>query len=170
MHMRGRRHRRRRAFALSVAVLWLLAVELLPNLHLAFHHDDHTHRDGAIVATRRPLVVVSNGHTHAGDHDHDGAAADHQHGDRVAELEARLLAHEQQAPRRRRTPQLAFDEAPSGHTAGGIAHRDLALQQPPPPLLVPVSAPHADLWVHAVPVDRPFSVDTRRPTARGPPA
>jgi hypothetical protein len=59
--------RRRRTAAWLVCSLWLLAVEVLPNLHLLVHHDDHSHDDtGAIVATH--------------DHDH-GHAAQAQHHD-----------------------------------------------------------------------------------------
>ena len=57
--MKGSR-RHRRAIALMTCALWLLGVEVLPNLHLAFHHDDHTHAaDGTI---RGPQDEHEHGH------------------------------------------------------------------------------------------------------------
>jgi hypothetical protein len=49
--MRVGSQQQRRRIALATAVLWLVAVELLPALHLALHRDDHTHGlDGAMHA------------------------------------------------------------------------------------------------------------------------
>lgn len=49
--MRVDSQRQRRRIALATAVLWLVAVELLPALHLALHRADHTHGlDGAMHA------------------------------------------------------------------------------------------------------------------------
>jgi hypothetical protein len=60
MFARGRSSRRR-AIAAMVGALWLLAVEVLPGLHLAFHDGDHTHlRDGSIVSWH----VHDSGHPH----------------------------------------------------------------------------------------------------------
>jgi hypothetical protein len=60
MRMGNRKQRRAlrrlggaRSFAICAALLWLLGVEALPNLHLAFHTGDHTHAaDGTIIADR----------------------------------------------------------------------------------------------------------------------
>jgi hypothetical protein len=45
--------RHRRGIAFYAALLWLLAVEVMPALHLASHDDDHTHSiDGTIISHR----------------------------------------------------------------------------------------------------------------------
>src|SRR4051812_7563526 len=108
--MKGSLRRRRRAFALMTGVLWLLGIEVLPDLHLASHHGDHTHAaDGTI------LTEVDD----HDDHDHDdGDHHDHDDGD---------------------DNQLAIDHpAHAHHQAGGISHHAVALHRPPPPLLAPV--------------------------------
>ncbi len=51
----SRRSSRRRALALTTCVLWLLGVELLPDLHLQFHADDHTHDASG---------TITHGHSH----------------------------------------------------------------------------------------------------------
>jgi hypothetical protein len=61
-----------------MGVLWLLGVELLPDLHLAFHDDrDHTHAaDGTIVR-----VEHERGHGHGRGHGHSHAHdSGHGHG------------------------------------------------------------------------------------------
>ena len=136
--MRGSRQHRR-AIAICGVVLWLLGVEVLPNLHLAAHADDHTHAaDGTIVAHH---------------HHHHGDDADHEHF----------------APSERDEAQLAIEGAPSGHEAAGIAHRATALHQPPPPTTTPIATPHAQPWEHARPHARTTAIERARPTARGPP-
>ncbi len=76
--MIGRSHhaqRRRRWFAATACLLWLLGVEVLPDLHLAFHADDHTHgAEGTIVHAA----------AHHGGRDHDAAHAEHDHHDHHA--------------------------------------------------------------------------------------
>ncbi len=76
--MFGRRphaQRRRRWFAATACVLWLLGVEVLPDLHLAFHADDHTHgADGTIVR------VGAHGGDADHDRDHTAAHAERGHG------------------------------------------------------------------------------------------
>jgi hypothetical protein len=62
-------------------VLWLLGVEVLPDLHRAFHADDHTHgADGTIVhvGVGAGAGAGGDGHDHGDDHDH---GAGHGHGD-----------------------------------------------------------------------------------------
>lgn len=138
-----RAHHDHRAFAICAALLWLLGVEVLPNLHLAFHADDHTHdRDGTIVTLG---------------HHQDGDEADHHHYPPLGD-----------SPSKKR--ELAFDDAPSGHAAAGIAHRAAALHQPPPPLTAPLALPHVEGWRHAQPNARIASALRARPAARGPPA
>jgi hypothetical protein len=76
------------------ALLWLLGVEVLPNLHLAAHRHDHSHAaDGSIIALGR-----GHDHEHARGHDHEhehgpGQDHDHHHED-DDELAALGVAHE----------------------------------------------------------------------------
>lgn len=69
-----RRHRptqHRRALAVVTALLWLLAVEVFPNLHLATHHHDHTHAaDGSIVRLEDNEHAHEHGHGHPHEHEH----------------------------------------------------------------------------------------------------
>ena len=76
--MRASRHRRR-AIAICGVLLWLLGIEVLPNLHLAFHADDHTHEpDGTIVAHGHPHHGEDADHHHArSDGDEPQLAFDH---------------------------------------------------------------------------------------------
>lgn len=255
--MRGplrQRQRRRRIVAIATAMLWLIAVEVLPNLHLAFHQHDHTHRqDGTIVwlsrgshhdavahagdSHRHPashahgrdavggrddhdahdhrglayldpealgahgeVVLADRGHAALddldhealGDHGHvvlaDHALADHDHASLADHDHDALGYHDHDAPsaasatgdshdaghrhdpRRKRSDHVAFEVVPLGHAAAGIAHHAVALLDPPPPLLQPVSAPEPQAW--SLPAPRTL-VESRfhaRPNARGPPA
>lgn len=143
--MRGRRH-----IAILAAFLWLLGIEVLPNLHLGRHDRHHTHAvDGSIVS-------------HATD-------------DADAELE-RLheLAHRQAGTKCLHKPKqtrdrLAFHAPSTGHLAAGIAHRAVALLDPPPPILAPLAVPLAIAWRYAEPSERHVLTHVARPSARGPP-
>jgi hypothetical protein len=187
--------RHRRAFAATAAVLWLLGVEVLPNLHLATHHHDHTHTaDGSIVLLDRH----EHEYEHEHDHEHEHGDAEHRHAD-DDDLAALGVAHEHvdiafvdyyesfdqvehdavgdEPPAsdtrqhgRRVREQLAIDhDIPPGHAALGIAHHAMALHQPPPPLLAPVATPNVETWKHATPNERLTSAERGRPNARGPP-
>ncbi len=134
-------------------MLWLLAVELLPNLHLATHDGHHTHaHDGSIVST-------------------------HVDPDQDTELERlHQLAHAQSGRpcthAKRPKPQrdlLAFQRAPQGHAAAGIAHRGVALLDPPPPITTPLATPVAESWQHAAPNDVIGHAPIAVAIARGPP-
>ena len=131
-------------------MLWLLGVEVLPNLHLAAHHGDHTHAaDGTILAT-----AADDDH----DHDHDGVDhddADHDEHDDVD--------HDDDPP--------AIDHPPHAHhQGGGVSHHAAALHRPPPPLLAPAHVART-VWRLEAPADaRPRSASIARPTSRGPPA
>src|SRR5688572_30414948 len=140
---------RRRWFAATACVLWLLGVEVLPNLHLAFHADDHSHgADGAIVHDAA--------HDHADDHGHDHGAAAGGHGDPGAR-------------RDRDDAPSALDHAPSAHTVAGIAHHAIALHRPPPPLLEPLPVLRAAWRVEHDPARSLHDALRARPNARGPP-
>ena len=150
-------------------MLWLVCVELLPNLHLAFHDDDHTHAsDGSIV-----LVV---GRTRLHDHVHAADAAPHDHADaHHSELAYPTDAEPAVADRPhahapvRSRPRLAFHDPAIDHAAAGLAHRALALHQPPPPAIAPIAVPRASWWVIGTPIVRTDEPSLARPTARGPP-
>ncbi len=144
--MLGTRHRR--AIALIVGVLWLLGVEVLPNLHLAVHADDHTHAsDGTITQ-----------------------AGEHRHGDRV-HVHGKPASEKKQTKRKQqRRDQLAFDDVELAHDAAGLAHHAIALHQPAPPVLAPLAVDSPSLVVEH-PVDGlATSFALHRPQARGPPA
>jgi hypothetical protein len=134
------RHRQRHAFALVTCVLWLLGVEVLPNLHLAHHHGDHTHAaDGTLVAL----------HDHDDDHDHARGAVDDHDEDGPPALDHLPRSH---------------------HRAGGVSHHAVALHRPPPPLLAPAPVARAVWRLEATLDDAPRSAALARPTSRGPPS
>src|SRR4051794_39380962 len=106
--MRGLGHRQRRAFAMTACLLWLLGVEALPAVHLATHDGHHTHDASGAI------IPLDDDHGH-GDPDIDFVAIDAD-------------GHP--------TPITAFDHPL--HAAAGLAHHAVALQQPAPPVLVPL--------------------------------
>jgi hypothetical protein len=137
--MRGIGHSRRR-FAITACVLWLLGVEVLPNVHLAHHDHHHTHAaDGSIVSTE------------VDDH-HDADAAVFQHAS--ADRDELAIDH----------------PIESGHQAGGVAHHAIALHQPAPPLLVPLPVVRTELRVESGPAAQLCTLTTALSMARGPPA
>ena len=131
--------RQRRGYAIATCLLWLVAVEALPAVHLATHDGHHTHdASGAII----PL-----------DDDH----AEIPENDFVAIDDAG-----------RPGPITAFDHLE--HSAGGLAHHAIALQQPAPPLLAPLPVAPPEVRAAAIAHERVSSSHALRPTARGPPA
>ena len=141
--------------ALLPCVVWLLGVELLPNLHLGTHDDDHTHTPSGMVVTVT-FATPDGGEDHATKHDR-GVAHDH----------ATVAGSKRQ--KRTRATQLAIDVAPVGHSATGLAHHALALHAPAPPAYAS-SAARPIVWeLAATPSSRPSEVSVARPQARGPP-
>jgi len=125
--------------------MWLLGVEVLPNLHLAAHHHDHTHAAGGAIVWSL-------------DHDDDHGDAAHHHAADAADADPA-------------SDQLAIDHRPADrHQAGGLAHHAAALHQPPPPLLAPVAIERVAWRIDAAIEGRPYSTGTTRPAARGPPS
>jgi hypothetical protein len=126
-------------------VLWLLGVEVLPNLHLALHDARaHTHAaDGTIIVTTFDRDAEPHRHADGTVHSHaatdDGLARD---------------AHTRHHDRRSRPGVLAFDHAPDSHAATGLAHHATALCSAPPPI--------AD----ALPVDRVEAICRHTRTGR----
>lgn len=145
----------RRWIAATACVLWLLGVEVLPNLHLAAHADDHTHAAGGAIV--RVSLHETHEHRHADGRTHAHAAGEHEHAD-GARAHRRTIDAEQ------------YQSAPSGHAASGIAHRAIALHRPPPPLLEPLPVDRAAWPIAAARDDRFTGARAIRPTARGPPA
>lgn len=155
--------RRRRILAIATALLWIAAIEVLPNLHLAAHRDDHTHAsDGSIHAV-----------AHAEPHEHGGTRHRHRRPYPVPPSlreDAPAAPHGHHAPKRTRGPsELAIDVAPSGHAAFGVAHHALATLDPPPPVLSPVSEPVATAWMFTIVTTSVIARPSARPNARGPP-
>jgi len=147
--------RRRRAFAIVTCLLWLVGIEILPNLHLATH-DDTTHTHGPTGM----IVTVSFGApAHAHD---DGSIHSHDAADHAADLT-------RQADRERHRDQLALDNPVSTHAAGGLAHHALALHSPPPPLLAPLPVVRLVSSQIALPAGRVGIAFVATADARGPP-
>jgi hypothetical protein len=166
-------------------VLWLLGVEVLPNLHLAHHEDDHTHAaDGTIVASHEHEHEHELDHEHGAgagaDHDHDHGDADHDgdadHHDGDADHHDDADADDGDADDRggadgRDGGQLAIDHpGRRQHQAGGISHHAVALHQPAAPPGAPALVARLTWHLEAPAGDPPRSAITARPTSRGPPA
>ncbi len=153
--MKGMRQHRRRVFAMITCLLWLLGVEVLPNLHLATH-DASTHEhtpSGTIVTVTFGTAM----------HAHDGSVHAHDAADRAAELT-------RQAAREQHRNELAIDGPVSRHVASGLAHHAVALHAPPPPLLAPLPVVQLVTNVVALPVGRVDVAFVATADARGPPA
>lgn len=154
--MKGMRtQHRRRAFAMITCLLWLLGVEVLPNLHLAAH-DAATHEHTAAGT----IVTVTFG---TAAHAHDGSVHSHDAADRAAELT-------RTAAREHHRNELAIDDPISAHVASGLAHHAVALHAPPPPLLAPLPVVQLVTNVVALPVGRVAVAFVATADARGPPA
>ncbi|MBA3455138.1 MAG: hypothetical protein H0T42_18760 [Deltaproteobacteria bacterium] len=154
--MKGKRaEHRRRVIATIACVLWLLGVEVLPNLHLSSHDaSTHDHTPSGMI------VTVTFG---AAAHAHDGSVHSHDAADRAAEL-AQHAAREQ--PR----DELAIDDPVSTHVASGLAHHAVALHAPSPPLLAPLPVVRLVTNTIALPVGRLQVAFVATADARGPPA
>jgi len=130
---------RRRRLALATAVLWVLAFEVMPWIHVAFHERiAHHHHDatGAIVIDDAPIAD-------ADDHEHDDAPADND----AARILARTLGHGQ-------------------HSA---AHHDVAVVPPAAVITSPLPIDRRPITVAAVVSIEPISFSPGRAVARGPP-
>ena len=122
-------------------VLFVVAVQLGPVVHLSGHRNDHTH--GAATTAR----AHASAHRAGVPHDHTGAEDDEERGSR-------------QTP-----PQ---DEQPPDHGRGSSAHFDLALIDGPPPLSLPLPADHLAPRPAADPRS-PRAPARHRSAVRGPP-
>jgi hypothetical protein len=140
--MGGRRTRRTApALALIAAVLWLIGVELVPNVHLALH-------DSLAVHAHEGDTTVFSSHVHANGSEHRVVM---RAGHRVHTRSARDLA-------------LQLE-----HGAHSLAHHAVALQPAPAPILVPLPIDRRPVEVVAIAIIEPSSRVVPRATARGPP-
>ncbi len=114
------RARLRRTYAALAGVLWLLGIEVLPNLHLALHERPHTHApDGTVVIVTFDRDVEPHRHADGTMHSHEATSAGID-----------------RSPRHRsRSGVLAIDRAPDTHVAAGLAHHATALHAAPPPII-----------------------------------
>ncbi len=153
----------RRGLALIGALLWLLGVEALPNLHLGLHGVLAPHEHGG-----RADGHARHDAAHDHDHDHDHAHAhthEHEHGDhRDDAVPAGLGLDERDHEHAELTPI-----APA-HGRHDLLHRGVAITQPP--AAWPVGASAALEWVPWLPTarGRPYSNEPEHARARGPPA
>jgi hypothetical protein len=127
--------------ALCAAVLWLLGVELVPNLHLALHASlaAHSHEGDTTVFTP---------HRHA-----DGS-------------EHRIVMRAGHRVRTRSAHDLAVQLE---HGAHSLAHHAAALQPAPAAILAPLPIDQRPTVVAEIAIIVPSSRDVPRATARGPP-
>jgi hypothetical protein len=140
VQMGGRRTARR--FALVALLVWLIGVEVGPDLHLALHD-------------------VLAPHTHAGD---VTVFAAHRHADgSVHELAA--------VPRPKRARRAAEHELALrlAHGAHSLAHHAAALPPAPPLILAPLPVDRLPLPVVPARIDALVSCAAPLATARGPP-
>lgn len=166
--MPRRSPRRRRALAAVACLLWLLGVEVLPNLHLATHDDatPHVHTPGGMIVT---VSFGATAHRHADGSVHAHAEPDGdlaEHAEPTADDDEK---REERDERDEREAQLAFDTPPDLHVAAGLAHRALALHDPPPPELEPVAPTRHVTLAIALVEDHPGYATPRTASARGPP-
>lgn len=150
-----RRSRRRRALAAIACLLWLLGVEVLPNLHLATHDESapHTHTASGLIVT---VSFGETTHRHADGSVHSHAAPDGEPADGEPANE-------------RANDALAIELPPDLHVAAGLAHRELALHDPPPPDLDPVAPTRLVTLAVALADDHPALEAHATASARGPP-
>ncbi|MFN0252180.1 MAG: hypothetical protein ACKV2T_35215 [Kofleriaceae bacterium] len=140
----------RRPYAALLCFVWLLAVEVLPNVHL-HSHGDHAHEhaaDGTVI------TVSFESSTHR----HDGVT--HSHAD----------AHEPARDTKKKARDiLAIDHVPDLHAAAGLAHRALALHEPPPPVLDAIATVRVTSDIIDVATGRETVAFEATADARGPP-
>lgn len=106
---------RRRRLAATIGVAWLLAVLILPALHLGHHDHAHEHRaDGTIVTVT--VTVTSD------DHDHGPGAAPHRHDDLADEFSEEDAA-DHGAPPQREPDRPAVSAPHLDHAAAATSSR-----------------------------------------------
>jgi hypothetical protein len=133
--------RRARRLALAACVLWLVGIELLPNLHVALHDHlaAHRHDAGGMVVT---VTYGEVAHVHA-----DGTI--HRPG-------RTRPTHDKSA-----LGQLAHGD--------GIAHHSVAMAPVAPPITEPLPVDRHTSFLAIAIADHLSSIDPLAATARGPP-
>ncbi len=156
----------RRQLALALVTIWMVGFELLPNLHVALHDELPCHSHGAAaggVADSGTRVRVYFG----GEHSH----ADHHHEDSSSPgLAHQLALHHPRVATGDLIVVTPSRPAQPGHGVHSLAHRGLAVAQPPPAATLP---PIVEVDMPAVLVALRQRPRSRRPQCqrvRGPPA
>jgi hypothetical protein len=136
------RPRRLRRLAIAATLLWLVGIEVLPNLHVALHDHlaPHRHDAGGMV------VTVSYGE--------------------VAHVHADGTIHRPH----RGTPTRDKDALGKLAHGDGIAHHAVAMAPVPPPITEPLPVDRTATFVATTVADHLFSIDPLAASARGPPA
>jgi hypothetical protein len=143
-------NRRRRTLAVAAAFLWFGGFELLPNLHVALHSHIAPHSHG-----HDHVTPGADAHAHV----HYEVTHSHDHG--VTD-----------APLRRHEWKALHPERPHDHPAHGahsLAHRGLAVAQPPPPPLLRSPIAVRPLRQPRVVAQQPRSRRPQSVRVRGPP-
>jgi hypothetical protein len=130
-----------RTLALVAALLWLVGVELVPNLHLALH-------DSLAAHAHEGDTTVFSPHRHA-----DGS-------------EHRVVMRAGHRVRAHNAHDLAVQLE---HGAHALAHHAAALQPTPAPILAPLPIDQRPTVAAEIAIIVPSSRDVPRATARGPP-
>lgn len=175
----SRRSRARRA--LATCVLWLLAFEVLPWLHIATHdHVGKHHHDasGAIVFDDGTDPDDAEHHHHHEHHhaddDRDDRVDEHANED-VDDEDAEVDEHgdiDGQRHHHDHHPQNERDKllrGALGHGRHSLAHHDVATPAPPPVLIDPLPIDRRPTFVFADTAIAPYSFSPGRAVARGPP-
>lgn len=167
------------------ALLWLLGVEALPNLHLGLHGLLAPHEHGAPAhASARHRAHAHDDHAHEhgehhgehGQHAHGHAEPDHDHAEHEpehdhdhAELRDEALPHDELRWDERDHDHAEVAPIAPRHGQHDLLHRGVAITQPPSPW--PVGASAELDWVPWLPTacGRPYSNVPERARARGPP-
>ena len=149
--------RARARIALATVVLWLLALEVLPNLHLATHDRASHHHDasGAIVFDAPDASSVSPArhvHTHVFPY--------------ISHDEATALAN---APKPKKRKTEHGWKAPLDHGDNSYAHRTAAVKTPGPAVTQPLAVGFVATYLVAAKPGILYSIAAARPRARGPP-
>jgi hypothetical protein len=140
----------RRTYAALLCFVWLLGIEVLPNVHL-HSHADHAHEHAADGT----VITVSFEFT---EHSHDGIS--HSHAE----------AHEKPAKKKKKARDiLAIDRVPDLHAATGLAHRALALHEAPPVVLDAIAIDRVATDIIDIATGRETVAFVATADARGPP-
>ena len=151
------RHARlRRIYAVTLGVLWLLGIEVLPNVHLATHDHGkpHQHTASGMVVT----VSFDRDSVH-----YDRDSAPHRHDD------GSVHAHAPKPKAKSPIGVLAFGVVPDLHVAGGLAHHAVALHAAPAPMVDAIAVDRVATDIILTTTGREALAFAGTASARGPP-